>query len=217
MNRTLIETADGSLTLFVPALNEHYHSTHGALQEANHVFIQNGVACKNHLDSIRILEMGLGTGINAFLTMAWAKSYLGMVTYVGIEVFPVEEFLIDSCLQAVGCEDPLERSFFSQASYGRTQELGNFRFFPRIAKWEEVDYTHEFDVVFYDAFGPRAQEEMWSMENLERAYHALGTGGLFTTYCAKGQVKRNLKALGFEVRSLPGPPGKREMTQAIKV
>lgn len=102
MNRTLIETADGSLTLFVPALNEHYHSTHGALQEANHVFIQNGVACKNHLDSIRILEMGLGTGINAFLTMAWAKSYLGMVTYVGIEAFPVEEFLIDSCLQAVG-------------------------------------------------------------------------------------------------------------------
>ncbi|MFM7566343.1 MAG: tRNA (5-methylaminomethyl-2-thiouridine)(34)-methyltransferase MnmD, partial [Flavobacteriales bacterium] len=180
-------------------------------------FIRNGVELKKNQNDIRVLEMGLGTGLNAYLTMVWARSYPGNITYYGIEAYPVEGSVMRSCLQAAGATDTEELAFFSQTVYGQKQSIHNFTLVPVHAAWEAIRYDNEFDVVYYDAFGPRAQEAMWSMDNLGRAHCALKQGGLLTTYCAKGQVKRNLKELGFDVISLPGPAGKREMTQAIKV
>jgi tRNA U34 5-methylaminomethyl-2-thiouridine-forming methyltransferase MnmC len=109
-----------------------------------------------------------------------------------------------------------ELRFFSELVYGSTQELDGFTLEPIHAFWADIDFSEAYDVVFYDAFGPRAQEEMWTLRNFEIAYNALKKGGLMTTYCAKGQVKRDLKSVGFTVESRPGPPGKREMTVAWK-
>ena len=216
MKSTLTKTADGSYTLYVPELDEHYHSIHGALQEAEHVFIKHGIELFKHQDRIQVLEMGLGTCLNAYLTCRWAQENQKSVFYCGVEAFPVESAVIAQCLDALGTVDNKERTFFSHLSYGECQALGSFELYPLHATWNSLRNMEEFDLVYYDAFGPRAQAEMWTMEHFKIAYDALKSGGLLTTYCAKGQVKRDLKSVGFEVESRPGPPGKREMTLAWK-
>lgn len=216
MKRTLIKTADGSYTLYVPELDEHYHSIHGALQEAEHVFIKHGIELFKHQDRIQILEMGLGTCLNAFLTSRWSLENGKDVRYVGVEAYPVEAEVIGQCLDALGDVEVKERSFFTDLSYGQRQALGGFQLEALHATWNSLTYVKEFDLVYYDAFGPRAQAEMWTLEHFSIAFDSLKSGGLLTTYCAKGQVKRDLKSVGFEVESRPGPPGKREMTLAWK-
>jgi tRNA U34 5-methylaminomethyl-2-thiouridine-forming methyltransferase MnmC len=138
------------------------------------------------------------------------------VRYVGVEAYPVEAEVIGQCLDALGEVEEKERSFFTDLRYGERQMLGGFELEALHATWNSLTYVEEFDLVYYDAFGPRAQAEMWTMEHFKIAYDALKSGGLLTTYCAKGQVKRDLKSVGFEVESRPGPPGKREMTLAWK-
>jgi len=216
MKRTLIKTADGSYTLYVPELDEHYHSIHGALQEAEHVFIKHGIELFKHQDRIQVLEMGLGTCLNAFLTSRWSLENWKDVRYVGVEAYPVEAEVIGQCLDALGDVEVKERSFFTDLSYGQRQALGGFQLEALHATWNSLSYVKEFDLVYYDAFGPRAQAEMWTLEHFSIAFDSLKSGGLLTTYCAKGQVKRDLKSVGFEVESRPGPPGKREMTLAWK-
>jgi tRNA U34 5-methylaminomethyl-2-thiouridine-forming methyltransferase MnmC len=216
MKRTLIKTADGSYTLYVPELHEHYHSIHGALQEAEHVFIKHGIELFKHQDRIQVLEMGLGTCLNAFLTSRWSLENGKDVRYVGVEAYPVEAEVIGQCLDALGDVEVKERSFFTDLSYGQRQALGGFQLEALHATWNSLSYVKEFDLVYYDAFGPRAQAEMWTLEHFSIAFDSLKSGGLLTTYCAKGQVKRDLKSVGFEVESRPGPPGKREMTLAWK-
>jgi tRNA U34 5-methylaminomethyl-2-thiouridine-forming methyltransferase MnmC len=216
MKRTLIKTADGSYTLYVPELDEHYHSIHGALQEAEHVFIKHGIELFKHQDRIQVLEMGLGTCLNAFLTSRWSLENGKDVRYVGVEAYPVEAEVIGQCLDALGDVEVKERSFFTDLSYGQRQALGGFQLEALHATWNSLSYVKEFDLVYYDAFGPRAQAEMWTLEHFSIAFDSLKSGGLLTTYCAKGQVKRDLKSVGFEVESRPGPPGKREMTLAWK-
>lgn len=216
MKRTLTKTADGSYTLYVPELDEHYHSIHGALQEAEHVFIKHGIELFKHQDRIQVLEMGLGTCLNAFLTSRWSLENGKDVRYVGVEAYPVEAEVIGQCLDALGDVEVKERSFFTDLSYGQRQALGGFQLEALHATWNSLTYVKEFDLVYYDAFGPRAQAEMWTLEHFSIAFDSLKSGGLLTTYCAKGQVKRDLKSVGFEVESRPGPPGKREMTLAWK-
>ncbi|MFM7595523.1 MAG: tRNA (5-methylaminomethyl-2-thiouridine)(34)-methyltransferase MnmD [Flavobacteriales bacterium] len=216
MKRTLTRTADGSFTIYVPELDEHYHSIHGALQEANHVFIQNGVSMLSHKKSIRVLEMGLGTALNAYLTYEWSKKHNIEVWYCGVEAYPVGGQLITTCLTEIGVDQQDVLSFFSSLTYGETKSIGHFRLEPVQAFWADLSVEDSFDVIFYDAFGPRAQEEMWTIENFEIAFKALKSDGILVTYCAKGQVKRDLKFVGFKVESRPGPPGKREMTIAFK-
>jgi tRNA U34 5-methylaminomethyl-2-thiouridine-forming methyltransferase MnmC len=216
MKRTLIKTADGSYTLYVPELDEHYHSIHGALQEAEHVFIKHGIELFKHQDRIQVLEMGLGTCLNAFLTSRWSLENGKDVRYVGVEAYPVEAEVIGQCLDALGDVEVKERSFFTDLSYGQRQALGGFQLEALHATWNSLSYVKEFDLVYYDAFGPRAQAEMWTLEHFSIAFDSLKSGGLLTTYCAKGKVKRDLKSVGFEVESRPGPPGKREMTLAWK-
>jgi len=216
MKRTLTKTADGSYTLYVPELDEHYHSIHGALQEANHVFIKHGLEPLKESSSIRVLEMGLGTALNAYLSYQWAKKNKVTLWYSGVEAYPVDGELITTCLKEIGVTHEQDLRFFSQFVYGSTQHIGDFTLEPIHAFWANLSMEDSFDVIFYDAFGPRAQEGMWTISNFEIAFKALKSNGILVTYCAKGQVKRDLKSVGFKVESRPGPPGKREMTVAFK-
>lgn len=216
MKRTLIKTADGSYTLYVPELDEHYHSIHGALQEANHVFIQHGLEPIKDRSSIRVLEMGLGTALNAYLSYQWARKNNITLWYSGVEAYPVEGEIITTCLKEIGVNQVQDLRFFSEFIYGSTQVLDNFTLDPIHAFWADINFKEAYDVVFYDAFGPRAQSELWTLANFQIAFDALKSGGTLVTYCAKGQVKRDLKSVGFTVESRPGPPGKREMTVALK-
>jgi len=216
MKRTLTKTADGSYTLYVPELDEHYHSIHGALQEANHVFIQHGLEPIKDRSSIRVLEMGLGTALNAYLSYQWARKNNITLWYSGVEAYPVEGEIITTCLKEIGVNQVQDLRFFSEFVYGSTQGLDSFTLDPIHAFWADINFKEAYDVVFYDAFGPRAQSELWTLANFQIAFDALKPGGTLVTYCAKGQVKRDLKSVGFTVESRPGPPGKREMTVAFK-
>ncbi len=216
MKREWVKTADGSFTLYVPELDEHYHSIHGAKQEAEHVFIKYGLELIKEKRSLKVIEMGFGTGLNAYLSYEWSKRNHVEMTYYGIEKFPIEGKMIRKCLKEIEVNDHEVLSFFENLDFNRLQSLKDFQLVPIHGTWEEMDFIEEFDIVFYDAFGPRAQNEMWAISNFEKAFKALKQGGIFTTYCAKGQVKRDLKAVGFTVETKPGPPGKREMTVAYK-
>lgn len=220
MQREIIKTSDGSKTIRIIDLDENYHSHHGALQEANHVFLTQGLAYLNQLDEISIFEMGLGTGLNAFLTAVEAENKNLKIKYTGIEAFPVNS----EELNALGYEDLMEGSYNEIFHKIHDSKWGDFEW---ITKKFSLCKIHErienvtlepdsFDLIYYDAFGPRAQDEMWTVELFQKMFDSLKKGGILVTYCAKGQVKRNLKQVGFKVEALPGPPGKREMTRAIK-
>ena len=219
MKREVIQTADGSSTIYIPEMDEHYHSSHGAIQEAEHVFILHGLRKMEELghDSISIFEMGFGTGLNAFLTKIRAKI---PVHYSSIEAFPVtlEEMASLNYVEQVGEVFAADFSFIQTASWNEFVELSSDFHLRKIhAKIQDFALENSmFDLIYFDAFGPRAQGEMWELEILQKMYNALKTGGMLVTYCARGQFKRDLKSLGFEVEALPGPPGKREMTRAIK-
>jgi tRNA U34 5-methylaminomethyl-2-thiouridine-forming methyltransferase MnmC len=224
MKRELRETADGSMTIYLPEMDEHYHSYHGALQEAIHVFIKNGInqfAEKfPSIHEISVFELGLGPGLNALLTAIWANDNKRNVNYFGLEAFPVEaEMNLKMNYQDLISND-LATVYFTkiiEADWEKSIVISD-KF--QIQKVEEtiqnLSINNQFDVVFFDAFGPRAQEEMWEFNVLEKTVQLLNSGGLFVTYCAKGQLKRDLKSLGLKVEALPGPPGKREMTIAWK-
>ena len=220
MKREVIRTSDGSSTIRIEAMEENYHSGHGALQEARHVFIQYGLEFLKEKDSIRVFEMGFGTGLNALLAAEFALEQGRHIEYTGIEAFPVEEELISQLNYNELVLPELTATYHQMhtASWGVTHPINSLFQFQKIhAKIEEWEAPLGlFDVVFFDAFGPRAQGEMWEIEILQKMHRLLLPGGVFVTYCAKGQLKRDLRSLGFEVESLPGPPGKREMTRGVK-
>lgn len=219
-HRELITTADGSHSLFVPALNEHYHSVHGAIQESLHVFLRMGFdeALKNR-HALRILEIGFGTGLNAWLTLLAAGH--AQVHYTSLEAYPV---------------DPLQATQLNYAS--REGAQGDAALFAQMheAAWNKAVpltagftlqkmhctldvFTPEpgaFDLIYFDAFAPRVQPELWTQEVFEKMYFASAAEAILTTYCAKGQVRRNIQAAGFVVERLQGPPGKREMLRGRK-
>ena len=220
MKREIIQTADGSNTIYIPEMDENYHSSHGALQEALHVFIKNGLELKKDLLHIDIFEMGFGTGLNALLSYIEAENGKEFISYKGIEAYPVEKALIE----AIAYEKLVDEKF--HAGFHQMHELSwneshvltpNFTFEKIHGKIEDYQVVQEsVDLVFYDAFGPRAQEAMWHPSILKKMYDILKPTGTLVTYCAKGQVKRDLKSLGFRIEAVPGPPGKREMTLAHK-
>ena len=220
MKREVIETGDGSKTIRIIDLDENYHSTHGALQEAEHVFIKNGLFEFIDKSQISIFEMGFGTGLNAFLSAIKSNQLKLKIEYTGIEAFPVS---IDE-LNQLGYHDIAGESNsdlynkLHETLWGEMNEISEWFSLRKINdQLQLINFDNEsFDIVYYDAFGPRAQEEMWSIELFQKMYDSIKEGGFLVTYCAKGQVKRNMKAVGFEVEPLPGPPGKREMTRAWK-
>jgi tRNA U34 5-methylaminomethyl-2-thiouridine-forming methyltransferase MnmC len=219
MKRELRLTADGSPTLYVPELDETYHSMHGSVQEARHVFIENGLRfVATESKQVNILEVGFGTGLNALLTAQYATENAIRVNYVGLEAYPVEEAIWKEINYHTDAE---ARSLYTKIMahpFGETISIElNFSLFKEAKLIQDWVANGTFDLIYYDAFGPRAQAEMWELPIFEKLYSLLNVGGALVTYCAQGQFKRHLKSLGMRVESLPGPPGKREMTRGTKI
>ncbi len=221
IQRQIIETGDGSKTIHLPEWNENYHSRHGALQEAKHVFLKNGLNDYLFQKTIHVLEIGLGTGLNAILTCQEASQHDLKVKYTALEAYPVsEEELIALNYQSF-LNDEVATHQYNQIHAVRWNEKHqlspNFTLHKIHNKLETCDFEqNQFDIIYFDAFGPRVQGELWSLDIFQKLFKSLKQDGLLVTYCAKGQVKRDLKAAGFVVESVPGPPGKREMTKAFK-
>jgi tRNA U34 5-methylaminomethyl-2-thiouridine-forming methyltransferase MnmC len=219
----IIESGDGSHTLFHSGLNETYHSMHGAVQESEHVFIKAGLeellAKKN---PIRIFEVGFGTGLNAWLTYKRIAGSDAKVIYHSIEPYPLTEEIYTNLNYTKDSEDKTLNDFFSKlhnAPWNEELEM-NGNFILKKIKLRLEDYNSipegNFDLIYYDAFAPSKQADMWLPENILKMYSMLSEGGLLVTYCARGQFKRDLKAAGFTVETLEGPPGKKEMTRGRK-
>ena len=214
-----IETADGSKSLYNTELDETYHSRHGALQEAIHVFIQNGLLpMVGQKKTVRILEMGLGTGLNAILTWIEAEKQGVNVEYCALESFVLPtEMIVESNFFSEEWKSKTAKLF--SAEWGTVQRLDSTFSVQKInGLVEEIELSAQepFDVIYFDAFGPRVQPHLWTVPIFEKFYNALAPGGLFVTYCAKGQVRRDLQSVGFAMERLPGPPGKREMLRGAK-
>ncbi len=234
MQPTIIKTADGSHSLYLKELDEHYHSIHGAIQEGKHVFIEAGLKhiASQNISPVHILEIGLGTGLNVFLTFLECKKLNLAVNYTALEAFPLELNLI-SQLNYVEC---LNEETFGHSE--RVSESHPGKIFTSIntCRWEteislselftlhkinntlqEINFTDTYHLIYFDAFGPRVQPEMWTEELFSKLFSVLKPNGCLVTYCAKGEVKRTLKKIGFVVETLPGPPRKREMVRATKI
>lgn len=218
MDRKIIVTNDNSTSLYIPELDETYHSRHGAHQESMHVFIQNGLNRLQDLKHVKIFEMGFGTGLNAFLTWKENRKSHQIIEYVAIEKHPLKINLIKDLNFAKNSD---EKSIFDKlhaAEWNKGVDIDeNFKLHKIegdiIDECLNADY---FNLIYYDAFGPKTQPLLWNENICLKMYEILCTKGELVTYCAQGQFKRNLKNVGFEVEELPGPPGKREMTRAIK-
>jgi tRNA U34 5-methylaminomethyl-2-thiouridine-forming methyltransferase MnmC len=215
----ILTTGDGSHTVFNKGLDETYHSRHGALQESEHVFIEAGLnffAAAHPNDDIEIFEVGFGTGLNALLTFQFALRHSRMIHYTSIEAFPLDEPLWRRLNYASGDQSTFDQ--LHKVSWGSIQKINdNFSIEKIHDTLENVVLPKlKYDVIYFDAFAPSKQPEMWSLKMLEKIFDSMKDGGVFVTYCAKGQVKRDLKSLRLHVETLSGPPGKKEMVRAIK-
>ncbi len=224
MTHEFIRTEDGSTTLYVPELNEHYHSVHGAVQESMHIFVRAGIEyyrenIQNSPDPLRILEAGFGTGLNAYLTLAYTATQELPVVYHSLEKYPLTP------------EEAARLNYTEQIPYPRPEHFARLHEAP----WETLTaitpdfslckhrqdlrdtcFPAEYDIVFFDAFNPDVQPHLWTEEVFRRFFDALKPGGILVTYCVKGIVKQALRQVGFSLKRLPGPPGKREILRATK-
>jgi len=219
MLNQIIKTSDGSHTIFVPELNEHYHSIHGAVQESTFIFINNGLeVCK--ADPLNIFEVGFGTGLNALLTAIKSMAGEREVNYSSIEKFPVDKNIISSLnhYQFAGEEGKMIYNKIHASPWNiRVNICRNFNLTKIKGDFIIEPPSGRFDLIYFDAFGPDKQPEMWTKEMFAGIASVTNKNGILVTYSAKGEVKRNLKACGFDVTLLPGPPGKRQMIRAVKI
>ncbi len=219
--RTIVTTSEGTKTIQIPEWNECYHSRHGILQESSHVFISNGFDLVD-LPEISILEMGFGTGLNAFLTLYRAKEKKKKVNYYTIEKYPVSAREIEELEygKIVDWKDA-EKQYFSlhEAEWGKMVEIDEFF---RLTKFESDFFDLKnlpisgINLVYYDAFGARVQPELWEEEIFKQLYEVMTSGALLTTYSSKGSARRAMQQVGFLVEKKTGPEGKREMVNAWK-
>jgi tRNA U34 5-methylaminomethyl-2-thiouridine-forming methyltransferase MnmC len=221
-----LKTRDGSSTIYLKHLDETYHSINGAFSESLHVYIINGLKkIKKEQEQINILEVGFGTGLNALLTMDYMLPHQ-KVNYMSIEPFPLDSNTITQYYNEF-CHLPFNTPFIShlvQSEFNKWNFIHDqFNFClmnKKLQELSDLDYQlfgeNGIDIIYYDAFAPAKQSEMWDLEVIEKATQALNPNGFLTTYCAQGQFKRNLKSLGLRIESVRGPLGKREMTLAHK-
>jgi tRNA U34 5-methylaminomethyl-2-thiouridine-forming methyltransferase MnmC len=214
-----VVTEDGSTTLFIPELNEHYHSTHGAVQESLHIFIREGY---DHLRTFPacILEAGFGTGLNAFLTFLVSEKEGRSIHYTAIEKYPLEDHLV-RFLNYPEKTDPAKTEIFQtihDAPWDRDIKISNHFILHKMkGDLREVRLKDTaYDLVYFDAFGPAVQPELWTETIFQRIHQSMKEGSCLVTYSVKGSVTRAMKTAGFRIEKLPGPPGKREMTRATK-
>lgn len=212
-----IPTQDGSHTLYHSGLNEHYHSTHGAVQESMHVYIRAGLeGALQQKTSLSILEMGFGTGLNAWLTLVHAPQ--AHIQYTGLESFPLSAEL--ALALNYGANSPQSAAFEALHAAEWEKEVPvneHFTLKKYHTRIEDAQLPEaHFDLIYYDAFAFRVQPELWSPELMARCYAWLKPGGIWVSYCAKGLVRRGLKAAGFQVERMRGAPGKWQMLRAKK-
>ncbi len=215
----IIITADGSHSLYNKELDETYHSRHGALQESKYVFIENGLK-QVQTFPLNLFEVGFGTGLNALLSSIYARESKVRIIYHALETLPLEPALMESfgVPQTIG-ESNLDLFLaIHRADWNREVEISDFFTLKKI-KSSLQNYDPKgssYDLIYYDAFGPRAQPSMWEAPLFHKIASMTKTDGLFVTYCAKGQVRRDLISAGFNMQRMPGPPGKREMMTGRK-
>jgi len=214
----LVETGDGSHTLKIEELKEHYHSHKGAIQESLYVFIEKGLREFNHADHVSILEVGFGTGLNALLTSIDRKR--SAVRYWSLETFPLKWEIVGQLNYPKLIKDNSVEEVFKEihvSAWDTEVSLMDGFVFKKInSSLQEFDSDHKFDLIYYDAFAPHAQPELWEPAIWEKLFDMMNNRGVLVTYCAKGQVRRDMQAAGFTVERLEGPPGKREMIRARK-
>ena len=219
----VIATGDGSSSVLNTRLNETYHSTHGAIQESQFIFIERGldfwVTRNPENNNINILEIGFGTGLNALLSNQYATSHKKKIIYETLEAYPIDESVWSELNYPALTHDKNNFQRLHQATWGEQVEINDcFSIRKRFETLQAALFSEDhFDVVFFDAFAPSTQPELWEIEMLTKVVSALKPAGVFVTYCAKGQLKRDLKSLGLSVEKVPGPPGKREFIRGVKV
>ncbi len=214
----LIITKDGSHTFYISALNEHYHSHFGAVQESKFVFIEAGFnSCSKK--EMAIFEVGFGTGLNAWLTAIEAQKQQKKVVYHSIEKFPLDYSTIRQLNYPGFCEKKFSPLFYQihRAEWDKQEQINEyFSLFKIKADWENYNFKNDFNLIYFDAFAPEVQPEMWSEAVFAKLYQAINLGGFLVTYSCKGIIKRRLSNTGFIWEKLPGPPGKREILRAQK-
>lgn len=219
MKREIITTKDGSVTILLPEMQETYHSKFGAIQEAYHVFIQNGLALTEG-QSIAILEIGFGTGLNAYITFLETEKSGQVINYTGVEAYPVtqdEAPLLNYVGQLKAEEYAGVFKQMHDAEWGRTTQLSdNFSLTKRKQFFQEINDKEVFDLIYFDAFGYSVQPELWSEDIFKRMYAALKKDSILVTYACRTVIKKAMIEAGFQTKKVPGPPGKREMLIAFK-
>jgi tRNA U34 5-methylaminomethyl-2-thiouridine-forming methyltransferase MnmC len=219
LKREIIQTLDGSTTIQIKEWDECYHSKHGAIQEAQHVYIKNGLSLFQN-KPISILEIGFGTGLNAFITFLEGNKMNQSIDYVGVEAYPIsaDELISMNYVEELKATD--EKDIFEkmhQCNWEEKTFFGDvFSLTKRKQLFEEIDDLNRFDLIYFDAFGYRVQPELWSTAIFKKMFDALKNNGVLVTYAARGVVKRSMIEVGFKVEKLEGPPGKREMFRARK-
>ncbi|GCC52009.1 methyltransferase [Chryseotalea sanaruensis] len=217
----LITTGDGSHSLLNTSLDETYHSRHGALQESKYVFIKQGLNFfieKAGNKQVSILEVGFGTGLNAWLTLQEAQALNISIHYTSLETYPLPKSVWPSLNYATGSEFEKDFEKLHEAEWNKEVLINkDFSLHKVEQSLQEFDVVGKsFDIIYFDAFAPNKQPELWEASILQKVVISLNPSGVFVTYCAKGQLKRDLKSFDLVVESLPGPPGKREMVRALK-
>lgn len=227
MKREIVITADGSTTIHLPDWDEQYHSKHGAIQEAYHVFIEHGLRffCSEkqflgNQKEVSILEIGFGTGLNAFITLLEAEHLGVKIDYSGVEGYPVSKEEILQLNYTKEFKSTQKEALFHElhaVTWEKKHDIDlQFSLLKQQKLFHQICDENKFDIIYFDAFGARVQPELWTEAIFEKMYCALKIGGVLVTYSAKGSVRRAMQSVGFLVERLPGPPGKREMLRAIK-
>jgi len=219
MKRKIILTQDGSSTIEIEEWKEHYHSTHGAIAESYHVFIKNGLSLFKG-KKVHLLEIGLGTGLNAFITFLEHKGFEQTIHYEGIEAYPLTEKEIKNLNYTDKLNAPDKMSVFNmihQSPWEQIIELSpTFTLKKRQQFFENISDKSKFDIIYFDAFSARVQPDLWTIPIFEKMYQALKNEGILVTYSSKGSARRAMIEVGFQVEKLPGAMGKREMLRAYK-
>lgn len=219
MKREIIATADGSVTIYLPEMQETYHSKFGAVQEAYHVFIRNGLDLTKG-QPVSVLEIGFGTGLNAFITYLESMRSGQQICYTGVEAYPVALDEAAAMNYPEILDAAAHREIFMlmhSCDWGRNQPVNaNFSLLKRKQFFHDIEDNELYDLIYFDAFGYHAQPELWSAEVFGRMYKALKPKGILVTYACRTVIKKAMQEAGFTTEKLPGPPGKREMLRAYK-
>ncbi len=219
MNEVVL-TSDDSSSIYSSRFDALYHSKHGAIQESQHVFIKSGLQEFIHsrkTQELNVLEIGFGTGLNALLTWIEAESRNINISYTGLEAYPITDDLFHKLNYSsiLDCEN--EFNSIHSSPWNELYTIGrSFTLFKKKCLFQEFEDEKRFDVIYFDAFAPNTQKELWNLDMMKKMYSLSQNGSILVTYCAKGVVRRTMQEAGFEVSRIPGPPGKREMLRAIR-